>query len=284
MTAAPEQQQAVPDMATAALAYARQGLAVFPVWPALPAKHGTGFICGCGQLDCNSPAKHPIPRLAPRGLNDATTDEARVRHFWSCRPDANIGFATGPIIAIDIDPRHGGTLASFGEPLPPTWRAATGGGGLHLFFQANGEIRNSVGKLAVGVDVRGVGGYTILPPSLHISGQRYSWTPGCAPDQLLLALLPAAVATALAAAEEKGPLSATAWHELVAADVAEGARNQTITGLAGYLLRHYVDPRVVLELLLAWNATRCTPPLPLREIASTVNSIAKKELQRRSAR
>ena len=29
--------------------------------------------CGCGAADCASPAKHPIPALAPRGVKHATT-------------------------------------------------------------------------------------------------------------------------------------------------------------------------------------------------------------------
>ena len=38
-------------------------------------------------------------------------------------------------------------------------------------------------------------------------------------------------------------------------------RNDTVARFAGHLLRRYVDPLVVLELLLAWNAMRCKPPL-----------------------
>ena len=76
--------------------------------------------------------------------------------------------------------------------------------------------------------------------------------------------------------------SATAWHKLVSADVAEGARNDTVARLSGHLLRHYVDPQVALELLLAWNAVRCCPPLAPEEVAKTVNSIAGRELRRRA--
>lgn len=272
----------VANMTAAALDYARQGLAVFPVWPALPFPKGGGFICGCGRLNCDQPAKHPIGRLAPHGLNDATVDAERVRHLWGARPDANIGFATGAIVAIDIDPRHGGTIEAIHEPLPATWRVTTGGGGLHLYFRSpGGEIRNTASKLAAGIDTRGVGGYTILPPSSHVSGRCYSWEPNCGPGEMPLAALPSSIAARLAA-KKQATLSAADWHELVKSNIVEGKRNQTVTRLAGHLLRRYVEPQVVLELLLAWNIARCNPPLSASEVTRTVNSIAGREFQRRN--
>jgi hypothetical protein len=278
------------NMAAAALAHAQLGFAVFPIWPALPALLGGGFICGCGRLGCEHPAKHPMGRLVPHGLRDATTDAARIAHLWSLRSNANIGGATGRIIALDIDPRHEGpaTLArleaKYGA-LPATWRIITGGGGEHIYFRAPASpaiIRNSAAKLGPGLDVRGDGGYVLLPPSLHVSGRRYEWKPGCAPDQRPLAALPSWLAAALAEPTKPGTSAAT-WRDLVANDVSEGRRNDTIARFAGHLLRRYVDPHVVLELLLAWDATRCKPPLGRDEITRTVNSIAGKEKKRRQA-
>jgi hypothetical protein len=72
------------------------------------------------------------------------------------------------------------------------------------------------------------------------------------------------------------------WRELATNGVAEGARNTTIARFAGHLFRRYVDPLVVLELLLSWNATHCRPPLDQDEVFRTIDSIARKELKRRS--
>jgi hypothetical protein len=51
----------------------------------------------------------------------------------------------------------------------------TGGGGIHLFFRypRGTEIRNSAGLLGPGLDVRGEGGYVVVPPS-HTQGS-YEW-------------------------------------------------------------------------------------------------------------
>jgi len=117
--------------------------------------------------------------LTAHGLKDATTDSEQIGEWWTRWPDANVGIATGrgsDLVVVDVDPRHGGTLASLGE-LPRTARVRTGGGGWHLYFRyPQGEdVRNSSNKVAPGIDVRGEGGYVVAPGSLHESGRRYEW-------------------------------------------------------------------------------------------------------------
>jgi hypothetical protein len=145
----------------AALGYAAQGWLVFP---------------------CKPSGKEP---LTPRGLKDATTDHEQVNAWWATWPTANIGVRTGPesgLLVVDIDADHHGfeglaKLEASHDRGLATLESATGGGGSHLLFRYphNAEIRNSAGKLAYGVDIRGAGGYIIVPPSGHKSGRRYRW-------------------------------------------------------------------------------------------------------------
>jgi hypothetical protein len=93
--------------------------------------------------------------------------------------------------------------------------------------------------------------------------------------------LPLSIAAALNE-PAKQPVTGSDWVTLASTDVVEGGRNSTIAKFAGHLLRRYVDPHVTLELLLAWNATRCKPPLDHTEVVRTINSIAGAELRRRS--
>src|SRR5687767_12174305 len=91
----------------AALDLAALGIPVLPLHGVIELPKG-GLICGCGTSRCSSPAKHPIAGLAPKGLKHASADEAIVRDWWRLSPAANIGIATGSLIVLDIDPRHGG--------------------------------------------------------------------------------------------------------------------------------------------------------------------------------
>jgi hypothetical protein len=135
----------------AALAYARRGIPVFP---------------------CEPGGKAP---LTYNGFWDATTDSRRIGAWWARWPGANIGVPTGErsgLVVLDVDPRDGGPESLAGleratGPLPETAKARTGGGGMHVFFRypAGEVVRNSTGRLGPGLDVRGEGGYVVVPPS-----------------------------------------------------------------------------------------------------------------------
>src|SRR6266852_1035848 len=85
----------------AALAHARHGRAVLPVY------WSTGGRCACGRADCPSPAKHPIPELAPRGVKHATPSRVVIRAWWEHAPLANPALATG-VVVLDIAGDHAG--------------------------------------------------------------------------------------------------------------------------------------------------------------------------------
>ena len=147
---------AAPRMLERALVYARRGLPVFP---------------------CNG--KQPATE---HGYKDATCEPGQIRRWWEANPEFNVAVATGKGIAVlDVDPDHGGDeslrelLDEHGDVV--TAVVETGGGGLHYWFRVPDgvEVRNSAGKLGPGLDVRGDGGYVIVPPSLHASGKRYAW-------------------------------------------------------------------------------------------------------------
>jgi hypothetical protein len=273
------------DMAAAALEYARDGWHIFPCWPILPMlPPQTGFMCGCGKLACENPGKHPMGRLVPKGFLNASADASAINHWWTARPDANIGFATGGLVVLDVDPRHGGekSLAELERNhgiLPATRRARTGGGGWHFYFKSppTTKIASKVGVPGCGLDIRAHGGYVLIPPSRHVSGNSYTWDDtvsiyAAMPDWLVAA-----------ARQPQTAKPAATWRNLAASDVSEGKRNDTVARFAGHLLRRYVDPHVVLELLLTWDAVRCKPSLGRDEVICIVNSIARKEVNRRQA-
>jgi hypothetical protein len=207
--------------------------------------------------------------------------EAEIEAWFSRWPDANVAIVTGQVsnlVVLDIDPKHGGddSLAALEQmhgALPVTIEAETGGGGRHLYFTHPGvPARNKVG-LAPGIDLRGDGGLIVAPPSIHPSGRPYRWRPGRGPDERPPAFMPGwLLRRALGNGAPVGhPLSH--WRGLLAEGVAEGARNNTIASLAGYLFWHGLDFEVTLELLQCWNKARCRPPLDADEVRHVVESI-----------
>jgi len=138
--------------------------------------------------------------LTPHGLNDATIRIDIIRRWWEKAPQANIGLNCGKsgLIAIDLD-KHGEqdgltqweTLTQRYGLNPMTAISLTGGGGRHLLFRIpqDCKIKNSAGKLAPGIDVRGAGGYVVLPPSIHPNGKPYAWSDDVAIEPLPLPIL-----------------------------------------------------------------------------------------------
>lgn len=209
--------------------------------------------------------------------------EAEVAAWFARWPEANVGIVTGAVsglVVLDVDPKHGGedslaALVRMHGALPATVEAVTGGGGRHLYFAHPGvPTRNKVG-LAPGIDLRADGGVVVAPPSRHPSGRRYAWRPGCAPDESPLVTLPGWLLRRIVEGNAPRGHSLDYWRTLVAQGVAEGARNNTIASLSGYLLWHGLDVAVVEDLLLCWNAVRCRPPLDAEEVRRTVASIAR---------
>lgn len=273
-----------------ALSYVALGMAVLPLHH--PVVGPRGLQCSCGRTDCRQAAKHPYGRLVPRGLLDASKDRSRI-HGWVGNEALNIGITTGAasgVIVLDIDPRHEGDLAlaelerQFGA-LPATWRFLTGGGGEHILFRhPGGTVRNSVGALGRGIDVRGDGGYIVAPPSRHICGRNYAISVDHHPDELPLADIPAWLKLRIAdgTRTRKGTASKpNDWRVHVVGLHGEGQRNDAVARLTGHLLRARIDPRVCLSLVIAWNRLHCQPPLEDDEVASTVRSIAAREIARR---
>lgn len=185
-----------PNLLPAALAYVNRFQ-----WPVFPVHGIQDGRCTCGNADCKRPGKHPIGKLAPQGLKDATRDPEIVTTWWRLAPYANIGVPTGALsglVVLDVDAHKFGEdslfdlTQRFGQ-LPFTVMALTGGGGYHYLFAHPGpqlKIRNSVENLGPGLDVRGDGGYIVVAPSSHASGRRYEWELSCHPKDVTLAPLP----------------------------------------------------------------------------------------------
>ena len=132
--------------------------------------------------------------LASGWQKEATNEPARIVKLWEGAPRANIGLLCSVAFwVLDVDGEEGrDTLARLQDEhgaLPATVTSITGSGGLHLFFQADPRIRNSVKRLP-GLDTRGRGGFIVAAGSLHPNGQVYHWAKGLDPWSIKVAAAP----------------------------------------------------------------------------------------------
>jgi hypothetical protein len=214
--------------------------------------------------------------------SQATVDRTTLTN-WFNSGQHNIAVACGcgsGIFVLDVDPRHGGDAAfeklieDYGS-LPDTAMQLTGGGGTQYFFKyPQGEIRNSAGRLGPGLDIRGEGGYVVLPPSIHPdTGAAYEWEassdplegcPVAEPPRWLIRLLTNGMGTKQA--ENKPPEA-----------IPEGRRNSHLVSLAGSMRRRGMSQPAIEAALLAENACRCDPPLSEEEVGGIAASVSRYE-------
>jgi hypothetical protein len=201
-------------MVRAALAYAREGIPVFPCCEKKP--------------------------LTPNGFYNATTDEEQIRNWWRINPDAQIGMPTGSrthILSIDLDTPEAGRFLEELEtqygPLPETRHIETSPGRrqIHLRVPVGVLTKTVAGFHGVpGLDIRGDGGYAILPPSIHHkTGEPYRVlidAPLAESPQWLLALV-----------VKQTPMNNNGGRSTAGEAIPEGQRNTTLTSLAGSMRR-----------------------------------------------
>lgn len=254
---------------------------------------GVPILPLCGPKHrCPSPGKVPVDLQTGRHLTGwqaravRTLDELDELLSLHLARRANIGGLMGAVsglVAVDVDGPDGEQALQelSGGALPPTWEYGTSPGRRRLIYALPAGVTIPSRKLGAQLDLLGDGRQAVLPPSLHPSGHRYQWLPGRdpwtfgpaapAPEWLLrLSTRPTG---------ERTPPEE--WRRITAVGVAEGERNVTLARLVGHLLRRRVDPYVVAELALCWNASRCRPPLPESEVLRTVDSVARAEARRR---
>jgi hypothetical protein len=197
---------------------------------------------GFAIFPCRPRGKEPA---CEHGFKDATTDAARIREWWEGQPTANIGLPTGAVTC---------TLV------------------LDSVFQHPGGLRCRT--LAPGLDLKADDGYIVAAPSIHPSGNLYTW------DGLK------GVNSLLTLAEAPGWLlklarNGSASPPRVEGRIPRGRRNSTLTSLAGSMRKRGMSETAIVAALAEENRTRCDPPLSDAEIRGIAGSVGRYNPQER---
>jgi len=149
-------------------------------WPVFPCRADDDIDPTTGEVLAG--IKTP---LISNGFRGASKTERIVREYWRRNPTALIAGPTGEamgafVLDIDVKPGVGSGFDWLDEmevqhgKLPETARVTTVNGGRHYYFKMVQGIKNR-GNLGPLCDIRGEGGYCILPGSVLADGRHYEW-------------------------------------------------------------------------------------------------------------
>lgn len=181
---------------------------------------------------------------------------------------AGVGMVTGRIsgvVVLDIESYCSIPIDELLRRYPTQMISRTGTGGYHLFYLYPNGVSKIVNRVGIfeGADIRADGGFIVLPPTRHPNGKLYEWV-----KKGPLGVFPKALLDIQSQPKAQGD----GWITEALRGVSEGGRNDACARLAGYFFHKGLNADIVEALLTEWNE-RNDPPLPMREIRTTIKSI-----------
>lgn len=192
-----------------------------------------------------------------------------VENWFRSLSGAGVGVVTGKIsniVVLDVENDCPTPINEILKKYPTQTISRSGSGGYHLFYQYPTTVSHVSNRVRIfeGADLRADGGFIVLPPTLHpTSGRRYEWVQRGPLGAFPMGLLDLR-------AQPTG--TNEGWITEALRGVSEGGRNDTCARLAGYFFKKGMAADIVEALLLDWNE-KCDPPMPLRELRTTLKSI-----------
>jgi hypothetical protein len=179
----------------------------------------------------------------------------------------NIGVVCGAIsgvVVVDCDSREDGVW--WWKNRPRTERISKTGRGVHLWY-AYAPTGNRSSLWQRGIDVRGDGGYVVVPPSIHPSGTPYEWVS----EGEMPVFNPEWISTLGSEPRERtmgsnGEISrARAYIMAIMAISGQGGHNATFR--AACKLRDFgLQEEDAFGLLSEWNETNAKPRWTSKEL------------------
>lgn len=193
-------------------------------------------------------------------------------------PDALIGCCTGGvsgIVNLDVDSDEGRERADELVPdslMVPTYKTISGG--VQMIFRAPDPCPPGAVRFLPGLDFRGKGSVTILPPS----NLGYSWLEGLSLAECEPPGMPSALLSAIYKTNKyyKGGVDSGADG---ADFFSEGRRDNDLFTLALALVKQNL-PEKLIRQTLEMVAQKCNPPFPLKEAEAKIRSAMQRAARR----
>jgi len=229
--------------------YIDKGLSVFPV---MLRQNGQKFD------------KKPVVEWTDYQRRFATEEEIRI---WCSLLEFNaLGMATGKISGITVLDIDDPSITEYDSEV----KVKTISGGFHLWYKYKPGSRNSVRVGAKLMDVRGDGGFVVVPPS-SLGEKKYSWVKY---DFAKLVDFPVVIQLQ----KEVKPVFDTL------PEAGDGNRNETAIRVAGHMVAQTNRQgweTTAWTAFRAWNEHYVTPPLDERELRITFDSATRMEGQKK---
>lgn len=243
-----------------ALEYLEQGLPVFPV--------------------CHI-TYEPLVRWKP--YQTRLPEPENLIYWWKQWPNAMIGLVTGQLsglCCIDVDVKNGAPVEKY-VTLYPTNRIVETShtGGQHLYYRIqNTKVPTRI-SIEQGIDIKGEGGYTILPPSRKLDKETgkwkipYHWGEQGAPAEW------SAAQQEWVTKHQKEESDNPTWvSNLLKNGAPSGRRNIETTKLVGYFAKKGMPKDVVATMIKNWNEAVDDPEeFTDREINNIIKSVYSRE-------
>ncbi len=208
---------------------------------------------------------------APSVRNWQRVASCRPTQLMTKFPDAQIGILNDKLTVVDIDdPRHlDWAIQEFGDT-PITVQTP---GGFHLWYKPNGERRQVRydGPDGRQIDILGVGGYTVAPPSTRPDGAPWRFLRGSVKDlgnlpHIRPGALPTSVASTPAPSDR----------------IPKGRRDNALLVQCLRDLKDGKAPEILQMRAAAWNENIYDPPQSEAEVTSTVKSAIRMHMDGRN--
>lgn len=237
-----------PPCLDAALAFLQKGYAVIPV----------------------NTAKKPIVSTW-KEFQERLPTEREVNQWWTTNSEAGIALICGwnGLAVLDIDDVGLAKLLAEDPALQNTPTVRSPSGGLHIYLQEQRQSHSGplIEKVA---DMKACGGYILVPPSTGYTRLNGVTAP------LVVSNAREWSTALLRRYGHSVPIHSTLTPAAIAnGGIVEGARNSTLTSIAGSLRHRGLSESVIHKSLHVVNEECCEIPLPEREVQNIAKSISR---------